>query len=93
MFSGDRQRQDRHLVTEFSAAVESEVRILAKRLQQVFGTLCHREHPYCLEKSRSFHKERNGLPKSAIVDNAIVNSGEAPMPGGPVARLWRTRLA
>jgi hypothetical protein len=41
MFSDDRQHQDWHRVAELSPAVESEVRLLAKRLQHVLGILCH----------------------------------------------------
>src|SRR3981081_4030677 len=40
------------------------------------------------KKGRLFHRGRMGSRNSAIVGNAIVNSGEAPMLGGilPVAR-------
>jgi hypothetical protein len=41
LFTGDRERQDRHRVAEFSTAVKSETRLLAKRLQHVSGILCH----------------------------------------------------
>jgi hypothetical protein len=41
LFSSDRYRQDRGLSAALCAAVESEVRPLAKRLQDVLGMLCH----------------------------------------------------
>src|SRR5580700_1160473 len=46
-FSGDHQGQDRHRVAALRAAVEHEVRPLAKRLQLVSGFLCHRFSEEC----------------------------------------------
>ena len=77
LFSNVRHRQDRHLGAALSAAVESEVRPLADRLQHVVGILCHREHSTGQENELLVsHNEEGPFRNIAIAGNAIVNFGE-----------------